>query len=222
MSTTMFDVPGRFFGGAVDLAQAAAQPAEKRSLPNAAFQLLTSLPGPKDEAEASELNALLAEHHTLNVRTQAYVDKKLSELRTGLQEDHEKAKAAVRAQLEVIEGLRQQHADVSREWYAAKEIVVAARLKLDTAQQEAQSLSRFASSAAIASAQKKWVAAQEELDRVGEPEGIALREMNHINLTLLPEQLKKRDELIEQETRLAALLVGKDPDLATLGFVSRA
>jgi hypothetical protein len=227
MSTTarMFSVPGQFFNpGVAEVAgETAARPAEeKRSLPDGTFQLLTSLPSPKDAEEQAELSSLLAERYSLNQRTQVYVDRKLTEMRAGLEADHEASKAAVRAQLEVIETLKGQYGEAAREWHTAKGRVVEAQLKMDEARQGVKSISRFASSAAIASAQKKWVLAQAELDKAREPEGEALRAMNYINLTLLPAELEKRDKLILEETRLAAQLRGEDPDLATLGFVARA
>jgi hypothetical protein len=222
-SAKTYGIAGSQFSGAVDLAASETTQAEKHlSLPDGIFGFLTSLPGPRGAAEEAEFSALLSENHSLLERVKNYANRKLAELRVGLLADHEAAKAAVRAQLEVIETLRQQHADVAREWYACKERTIAAKLKLDTAQQEAQSLSRFSSSAVIAKAQKAWREASEEYEKVAAPEGLALQEMNNLNLVLIPEQLKKRDELVEQVNRLSALLAGQDPDLATLGFISRA
>jgi hypothetical protein len=221
-SARVYGVPGSRFSGAVDFAETAAPAVEKRlSLPDGVFGLLTSLPAPRDEAEQTELSNLLSENYSLIERVKAYANRKLSEMRAGLLEEHEAAKAAVRAQLEVIEGLRQQYADASREWHAAKERTMEAKLALDEARQGAQSLSRFATSAAIAASQKKWVKAEEELERVAEPEGIALREMNQINMSLLPRELEKRDALIAEENRLQALLDGRDPVMQELGLRER-
>jgi hypothetical protein len=222
-SARVYGIAGAHFSGAVDLGETSTAPAEEKpSLPDGVFGLLTSLAPAKNAEEQAELSSLLAERYSLNARTQLYVDRKIAETRAGLEADHEAAKAAVRAQLKVIEGLKQEYGEASREWQASKERVVEALLKLDETQQGFRVLSRFASSAAIASAQKKWITAQAELDKAREPEGEALRSMNHLNLVAIPAELKRRDELIEQETRLAAILAGKDPDLVVLGFVSRA
>jgi hypothetical protein len=223
MSTHMSSVPGKFFGGSVsDLAGGtAARPAEEKRLPDGTFQLLANLPPAKNAAEQEELNALLAERYLLNQRTEKYIQKKIAETRLDLEAAHEKAKRAVRKQLEVIEDLQRQYGEASREWHMSKGRVVEAQLRRDEAHQAVSSLSRFATKETIARAKKNLEVATAELAAAEEPVGASLRSMNHINLTLLPAEMKTRDELVTEELRLSELMAGRDPSFAELGLRAR-
>jgi hypothetical protein len=221
-SARFYGVPGAHFSGAVvDAGETAPAEQKQKRLPDDCFRLLLDLPPARGAEEQAELNALISERFLLNQRTQAYVDRKMSELRAGLEEAHEAAKAAVREQMEVIEGLKGKYGEASRWWHSAKGRVAEAQTELNQVQEDARSLSRFASHAAIDSAQKKIVLAQAELDKAREPEGEALRAMNHLNLTLIPAEWEKRDKLIAEENRLQALLDGKDPVMQELGLRAR-
>jgi hypothetical protein len=221
-SARFYGVPGAHFSGAVvDAGETASAEQKPKRLPDDCFRLLLDLPPARGAEEQAELNALISERFLLNQRTQAYVDRKMSEMRAGLEKAHEESKAAVRAQLQVVETLKEKHAASARDWHSAKGRVAEAQTELNQAQEDARSLSRFANRAAIESAQKKIVLAQAALDKAREPEGESLRGMNYVNMSLLPRELEKLDALIVEEQRLQALLDGRDPVMQELGLQER-
>jgi hypothetical protein len=216
------EVHGNRFGvpvGAADEVTPTA-PARKPSLPDNTMAVLIELQG-STPAERKEWNDLVAERHTLNQRTLAFVIRQLAAKHADLERRHEEAKQAVRAQQAVLENLKKSLIEGSQEAIRSDNAHRLQGSVAHRAEQDLQGLSRFASKAEVAAAEKSVNVANEKLAKTERKAAEWNQSLHVLQLVTIPGEQKKLGELIEKEMELAAQLEGRDPLLSKFGFLQR-
>jgi hypothetical protein len=216
------EVHGSRFGAAVPAVDevTATAPAAKPKLPDQTMSLLIELQG-STPAERKEWNDLVTERHTLNQRTLAFVIRQLAAKHADLERRHEEAKQAVRAQQAVLESLKKSLVEGSQQAIRADNAHRLQGSVAHRAEQDLQGLSRFASKAEVAAAEKSVNFANEKLEKTERKAAEWNEHLHVLQLVTIPGEQKKLAELIEAEAEIAARLEGRDPVLAKFGFVQR-
>lgn len=216
-------VAGRFFGGAVSEAgpvSAATAPAERR-LPDNVIALLMELQ-PNTPEETAERDGLVSDRHELNLRTQAFVDRTLAQARADLETTHERAKEAVREQIAVVDDLKSRAAQDAQEAGRAQNALTRAQTEAFDAAQALKSLSRFSARKDIEAAEKVVDVANKKLQSAEAKAAELVQALNYLKLTTIPPELKKLDELSDEERRLEAVISGKPSEFLGLQIPGRA
>jgi Asp-tRNA(Asn)/Glu-tRNA(Gln) amidotransferase A subunit family amidase len=224
MSSTarVFQVHGnRFDGGVAHVGDVAAAPAEQKpSLPDGVIALLMELQ-PRTPAEKQELNDLISDRFNLNKRTLVYIERALAARRADLEAAHEQAKEAVRAQGAVIENLKRTLVEDSEGTLRAQNLLRMAQSAAHNAEQEAKSLSRFASQKEVDAVKRRIEVANKKMEAAEAKAGELGQALNYLKAVTIPAENKKLEELIAREMELAAQLEGRDPTLSKFGFQQR-
>lgn len=200
----------RFDGGVVFAGDTAAAPApgeQKARLPDKVTALLVDLP-PKPE-ERAEWNSLIADRHELNLRTQAYVDRKLAQARADLEAEHERVKEVVRNQIGVVDALKAKIGAAGQEAERAQNALTRVQTELFDATQAFKCLSRFSARKDIEAARQRVEAAEKKIGpaetKVAELRG----HVNHLNHIVLVAEMQKLNESIEEEKQVRASITGE-------------
>jgi hypothetical protein len=172
-------------------------------------------------AERKEWNDLVAERHRLNQRTLAFVIRQLAAKHADLEAKHEAAKAAVRAQQAVLEGLKRTLAEDSQEAIRADNAHRLAGNAAHAAEVAVQNLSRFASRREIVDAEKRVELAAEKLATTERNAAEWNQSLHALQLVTIPAEQKKLSALVEAEAEIAAVLDGRDPNFAKFGILQR-
>jgi hypothetical protein len=212
-------IDGKKFAGMVAAADAvtATAPEEKFSLPDKTISFLANLP--VNDEEKTEQGRLIGERFALNQRTLAFATRVLDARRARLTQKHEAAKAAVRRQQEIIEKLKLAIAEDGQLALRAENTLRSAQAEELVARNALKNLSRFASAATIAAAERK---VEIEGRKVHEAEEASATWHNHVRtqkFTVLPAESTKLEELMAEESRAADELAGRIPGMRELGFV---
>jgi hypothetical protein len=213
----IFSVPGGQFGAAVvHPGDTAERPAQKHGLPDDVTAILMELP--PTPAEKTEWNNLIADRHELNLRTLAYVERKLAARRADLEAKHELAKSAVREQGAVLEKLKTKLAEDTQDTLKAQNALRLAQTAAFNAEQELKSLSRFASAREIDAVKKRIEAANKKMESAEAASAERAANLNYLKIVTFPAEQRKLDDLMTAEMELDCQLHGKDPVMAALGI----
>jgi hypothetical protein len=223
MSTSVrgvFTTDGSRFAGVVPRVHevTAVAPAAKPKLPDQTMSILVELQG-STPADRAEWNALVTERHTLNLRTIAYIERQLVARHADLERRHEESKQAVRAQQTVLENLKKSLIEGSQESIRSGNAHRLQGSVAHRAEQDLQGLSRFASKAQVAAAEKNVNVANEKLAKTERTAAEWIQSLNVLQLVTIPAEQKKLAALMEAEAEIAAQLEGRDPNFAKFGFV---
>ncbi len=220
----IFETHGSRFGVAISGPDevTATAPAEKLSLPDDVMSILSRTElQPRTPAGKQEWNALVSDRYNLNERTKAYVERTYAEWRADLERRHEAAKAGVVEQGAVLEKFKRTLVEDSQEFLRADNARRVAESAAHGAEMDLKNLSRFASKAELADAEKRVELATKKMEAA---EGKAAEWGEHLNqmkLVVIPAENKKLEELIAREMELSCALSGRDPFLARYGFQQR-
>jgi hypothetical protein len=182
------------------------------------ISLLAELPVAKNPADREELKVLMGEAYALDERIKQFALARFAEQRTRWESAHEAAKAAVREQQAVLKTIT---AKLQEETVCFLRLDNERRVLSNAAQvaeQERQSLSRFASKREIAAAEKQALDAAEKMHKAEARAAEAGQRLNSFKIVTIPAENKKLAELVEEEIELVAQLEGRDPILAKFGF----
>jgi hypothetical protein len=213
-------IHGSKFAGVVTAADtvSAAAPEEKFSLPDQTISFLANLP--VSDEEKTEQGRLIGERFALNQRTLAFATRVLDARRARLTQKHEAAKAAVRRQQEIIAQLELTIAEDGQLALRAENTLRSAQAEELDARNALKNLSRFASAATIAAAERK---VEIEGRKVHEAEQASAEWHTHVRtqkFTLLPAESTKLGELLLEESRIADELAGRLVGMTELGFIT--
>ncbi len=218
----IFSARGSDFGVPVAAADEVTprSPKAKPSLPDNTIAVLMELQG-STPADRREWNDLVAERHTLNLKTIDFIMRQLGARRADMEEGHEAAKVAVREQGNVLEGLKKTLAKDTQEFVRADGARRLAGNAAHVAELDLRGLSRFASKAEIAAAEKRVTEANKKFEVTESKTAEWGQHLNFLKTVTVPAEQKKLAALIEAEMELSARLEGRDPVLAKFGFIQR-
>jgi len=183
--------------------------------------MLAELPVAKDPADREKLKILMSKTYALEEETLQYAEARFAEQRASLEAAHEAAKAAVVAQGAVLEKFKRTLVEDSQETLRAQNLLRQAQTAAFNAEQEAKSLSRFASQKEVDAVNRRIEIANKKMEAAEANAGELGQALNYLKIVTIPGEMRKLDELVAKEMELAAELAGRDPVLEKFGFLQR-